>query len=621
MHTFRLAVTLRALVLASVAACAAAAPADSIRFWQGLIAPPADASAPPGLPAAAKPRPLFVRLEVVPAADGAAPRVLVTAPAAGAVRKEAVEVRAADRSLAFTFEARGVSGRFRGEIDEAGTAYVGTLSISAPGQPANELPFALAPSVDPATVEGAIRWNGDLEVAGQRLPISLLVADGPGGPVGAIDIPMQGLEAFPALVERREGDAILVTLPVGVDATLELAPVEDGARLEGRFRQAGFDVPIVLAKGAGSDAPGLRRPQTPKPPFPYEVREVTVPHRFGHRLAGTLVLPPRTDAAARVPAVVFVAGSGPNDRDETIAAHKPFAVLADALARAGIASLRYDKRGVGGSTGSPDTATTFDFATDADEATEWLKRQPEIDSARVGVVGHSEGGVIAPLVARWQREQAESRDPVAFLVLLAAPGVPGRDILKRQMRAILESSGVPAPRIDEICLAQAALLDALGADGATEELMALARTLLEAQAKATAEVSGVAVPDGQVEAAIAPTIAQLRSPWMGTFLGYDPREALVTLKIPVLAMYGGLDTQVDSALSAPEIERALAVGGAPATIRTYAGLNHLFQPATTGSPEEYATIETTFDPVAMAELVAWIRATCGLDGGGGKAAP
>lgn len=604
-------------ILATLAVVVSPAIADdvdplSIRFWQGSINPPDESALGPAAPAAAeKPKPLFVRLEVLTATGGVPARVLVTAPAAGAVRKEARDVRVNDRTLSFTFDARGVSGRFRGEVNLDRTAYAGTLTLSRPGQAASELAFTMVPSVDPAAIAGATRWNGALDVGGQKLPMSLLVAEGPKGPVGAIDIPMQGLSGFPALVERAADGTLTVTIPVGLDAVMTLSPAADGSRLEGRFRQGQADVPFALAKADVAAAPSLKRPQTPEPPFPYTVREVTIPHRFGHTLAGTLVLP-AADPANRdrkSPAVVFVTGSGPQDRDETIAGHKPFAVIADALARAGVASVRFDDRGIGSSTGSFGPASTFDLATDADEVSEWLKKQPGIDPSRVGILGHSEGAIIAPLVCRWQHEEAEPKDPVSFLVLLAAPARPGAEILKRQMRQVLEAAKVPPEEADEIADAQAALLDGVAMKLPADQLTGRARALVIAQAKADRAMSGRVLPPDQVDAAASGALAELSSPWMKVFLEYDPRSALLVTKVPVLAVWGSLDTQVDPALNAPELEKALQAAGGTPTLKVFPGLNHLLQPATTGSPDEYPEIETTIDPAALAAIVDWVRKT------------
>jgi pimeloyl-ACP methyl ester carboxylesterase len=611
----RPAASLRA-VLAAVLLLAAPVGADdidpvSIRFWQGAISPPDEAAiGPAAAPGAPNPKPLFVRLEVLPPSAEVPARILVTAPAAGAVRKEAREVRVNGRTLSFTFDARGVAGRFRGDINAAGTAYEGTLTLSSPGQPASELAFTLAPSVDPASLAGATRWNGTLEAGVQRLGMSLLLAEAPDGPVGAIDIPMQGLAGFPALVARAADGSLTVTLPVGVDAVMTLAPVADGSRLEGRFAQGGFEGPLVLAKGEVAEAMALERPQTPKPPFPYTTREVTIPHRFGHALAGTLAMPAADPANPdrKHPAVVFVTGSGPQDRDETIAGHKPFAVIADALARAGIASLRYDDRGTGSSTGSFGPASTFDLATDADEVSEWLKRQPGVDPARVGILGHSEGGIIAPLVSRWQREEAEPKDPVAFLVLVAAPALPGTEVLKRQMRQILEASGIAPESVDGICAAQAALLDGMAAKVPVERRVELARALVTAQAKAELGRSGRELTPAEIDEVARVALAEISGPWMKVFLEYDPRTALSVATVPILAVWGSLDTQVDPALNAPELEQAVRAAGGTPTVTVFRGLNHLLQPAKTGSPEEYAEIETTIDPAALAAIVDWVKA-------------
>jgi pimeloyl-ACP methyl ester carboxylesterase len=287
------------------------------------------------------------------------------------------------------------------------------------------------------------------------------------------------------------------------------------------------------------------------------------------------------------PAVVMISGSGPQNRDETIEGHRLFLVIADYLTRRGIAVLRYEKRGVGRSTGSYTTATQQDFASDAQAAFEWLRRQPDIDKSRVGLIGHSEGAEIAPIVAR--------DDPnVAFTVLLSAPAESGAETIASQAKAIALASGVPiatAAKNDalerRILAAVAAAPDAASAKSAAEKLM------LEA-----------GVPRGQAEA----QATQVGSPWFRAFLNDDPLPALRALRVPTLVIAGAKDLQVLPARNLPLIRKALA-SNKRSKIIELPGLNHLLQPADKGTPAEYGQILTTIDPVALTSISEWIKAT------------
>ncbi|MGA0175070.1 MAG: alpha/beta hydrolase family protein, partial [Phycisphaerales bacterium] len=254
------------------------------------------------------------------------------------------------------------------------------------------------------------------------------------------------------------------------------------------------------------------------------------------------------------------------------------------------------------------SATTFEFATDADAATEFLKSVPEVDAAKVGLIGHSEGGLVAPIVAKWQREQGDPATMLAFAVLLAGPGVPGDQILRVQMRELLEASGIGEDDVAAVLESQGRLLDAAKANDAGAMLDA-ARDLAAAQASIGAEGQ---LENALLEAGAEAIVAQMQAPWMKTFLALDPRPLLVEMRIPTLALIGSLDRQVDPDQNLPVIEAALRLGGAPFRARRVDGVNHLFQPAKTGGIDEYGSIETTFDPATLAEIVAWVRDTMGV---------
>jgi fermentation-respiration switch protein FrsA (DUF1100 family) len=246
--------------------------------------------------------------------------------------------------------------------------------------------------------------------------------------------------------------------------------------------------------------------------------------------------------------------------------------------------------------------------------------QPEVDAARVGILGHSEGGLVAPIVARWQHEEATPRNPLAFMVLLAGPGVPGRDLLQVQMRRLVEASGTSAEDAAPILESQRRLLDAVAAQD-WQEAQRSAVDLVTAQSALLP--GGTEADEATLLAQADGVIAQMRTPWMQRFISLDPAPLLAASKVPVLAINGTLDTQVDADQNLPRIRAALEVAGVPHRIERLDGLNHLLQPARTGGVEEYGEIETTIDPAVLELLVEWIRETtavanesAGIGGGG-----
>jgi pimeloyl-ACP methyl ester carboxylesterase len=369
----------------------------------------------------------------------------------------------------------------------------------------------------------------------------------------------------------------------------------------GQVKQGGATLPLVLKRVDRPPAP-RRRPQAPKQPFPYDEEAVTFKNPAARAsFAGTLTRP---RSGGRHPAVLLISGSGQQDRDETIAGHRPFLVIADFLTRRGIAVLRVDDRGVGGSTGDVLQATTEDFAGDALAAVAYLKSRPDIDPRRIGLVGHSEGGLIAPMVA------VQSPD-VAFIVLLAGPGVPGDQILRWQMAAIQKQAGVPPLAAAINGGVQALVLAAVKRDAERgagqrpaddEPTRAPSATAENDKPKLAASATGES-PD------LAAIVAKgIGSPWLRFFVAYDPRPTLKKVRCPVLAIIGEKDIQVAASQNLPEIESALRAGGnTKFTVRQLPHLNHLFQTCRTGNIDEYAKIEETFAPSALELLGDWIQ--------------
>ncbi len=350
--------------------------------------------------------------------------------------------------------------------------------------------------------------------------------------------------------------------------------------------------PLILKRSTAADlAPhDHKRPQEAAivaKPRPYTERDIRINNAAGHNhLAGTLSVP---NGKGPFPAVVLISGTGHNTRDEDVSGHKVFVVLADALSRNGVAVLRYDKRGVGGSTGDYDAATTVDFTSDAAAAVTWLKTQPEIDAHRVGVLGHSEGGIIAPAVA------AEDKD-VAFVVMIAGPAIRGDKLFVQQSAMTAKTYGAPEDYIARRKLFDQTLYDAIVS--APSDTMALDR------AKA---IVAKGVAEKIIDQNEADTLPQEDTrPWERYFLAYDPGPTLAKLAVPVLALNGSLDVQVPAKEDIAAARVALK-NNRNATVVELPGMNHLLQNARTGSPGEYDDIEETMSPAALQMIVDWVK--------------
>lgn len=433
-------------------------------------------------------------------------------------------------------------------------------------------------------------WLGSLSTGAVQLRLGFEIAREPDGSLTASVISLdQGNATMPATPTVR-GDTLELAVP---SARARFSGVIDAARdtIHGTFTQ-NRPMPLTLARVAS--LPGLERPQEPKPPFPYHAEDVTIESVPGVRLAGTLTIP---QGNGPFPAVVFVSGSGAQDRDEALMGHRPFLVLADYLARHGIATLRYDDRGFAKSTGNYSRSTTADFANDAEAAFRFLRTQPKIARDHVGILGHSEGGLVGPMVA--------ARDSnVAFLVLLAAPGVRGDSLLLAQSAALGASMGAPQAVIDRNAQTNAILYEAVRG----------ARDSADADARVTAAIKAIVadLPEAQQQTSVRLLMAaatDLLTPWTRYFLAYDPRPTLEKLHIPVLALNGTLDLQVPYRENLDAIDAALkAAGNRHYETVVMPGLNHLFQTAITGNPSEYATISETMAPAVLEKIAAWIAA-------------
>lgn len=388
-------------------------------------------------------------------------------------------------------------------------------------------------------------WNGKLNLGPASLSIVFHIAGGEEGQPATVtlDSPDQGATGIPTDVEYCQGDSIAIQVP---RLMLSYHGRLKDDTIKGTFSQMGHSLPLELKRGGVK----LNRPQTPKPPFPYSTREVTFPSAEQYiTLAGTLTLPENADKST--PVVVMVSGSGQQNRDEELFGHKPFAVLADALAREGICSLRYDDRGVGGSTGDPSAATTRDFALDAEGAIAYLR---SAGYRHVGIFGHSEGGSIAFITAT-------SDHKPDFIITYGAPAILGYDIILDQLSVQMADMGMDTSDTAQV----------------------------ETYAKAVIE---------------GDTTGTFSSPWMRHFLAYDPAADIhAASTTPTLALYGSKDVQVRPTLN----EQPMRDLTPQATVTVYQGLNHLMQPAATGRPDEYAKINVTIADRVLQDIAAFIH--------------
>lgn len=416
-------------------------------------------------------------------------------------------------------------------------------------------------------------WEGKLKLgAGTSLRI-VLNLDNDGKNV-TLDSPDQGAFGIPGEVKYNSGDSLSISVSkIGMDYNGRL---NDGT-LSGTFMQGPARLPLELTPKTVV----MKRPQTPVAPFPYSTEEVTFRNvegtPDGATLTGTLTIPEK--ALKNTPVVLMVSGSGQQNRDEELFGHKPFAVIADYLARNGIASLRYDDRGTGGSTGEVADATTYDFAKDAAAGVKWLRDNRKF--GRVGVLGHSEGGLIAFMI------------PSDFIVTLGAPAVRGDSILRYQSEEALVKSGMPPTLAGEYGDALLRLYEAVSQHGSEYAVGNIDK------------ICGW--EDDMIHNVFKNNLkkmAQSNNKWINTFASLSPSEYIKKLKNkPALVLYGEKDTQV-----APKLNEAPMRAMAPkADVRVYLGLNHLMQHCTTGDVSEYSKIEETISPEVLSDIVEFIK--------------
>jgi pimeloyl-ACP methyl ester carboxylesterase len=425
-------------------------------------------------------------------------------------------------------------------------------------------------------------WSGILSIGEVRLTVIFHISRNGEGLSATMDSPNQNAFGIPVSSVAFDGKTLKLNVAAARIEYEGRVSNENPASISGDFKQNGMTLPLTLVKSnkavnsesAGTPSPA--RPQTPQRPFPYEEEEVYIPNSEAKiNLAGTLTIPA---GKGPYPAVVLISGSGAQNRDEEIMGHRPFLVLSDFLTRNGVAVLRYDDRGTAKSEGNFNTSTTYDFSTDAEAALNYLLTRKEIDAGRIGLIGESEGGLIAPMVAA-------RNGKVGFIVLMAGPGVRGDEILMRQFEIISLASGMDENMVRTSLVERRKAFDIM-LTGATGDEM-----------KASMQKAGI-----QAE------LLQMISPWMVYFVRHDPAPVLENVKCPVLALFGSKDMQVPPDVNIPAMRQALARGGnSRATVKELPNLNHLFQECKTGLPSEYYSIEETISPVAMGAVLEWIK--------------
>ncbi|MBK8831855.1 MAG: alpha/beta hydrolase [Saprospiraceae bacterium] len=438
------------------------------------------------------------------------------------------------------------------------------------------------------------QWNGILKVPGAQLRLVFHVEKTETGYASTMDSPDQGANGLPVETTTFADATIRFTIPA---AGIEYEGVlgSDGV-IAGNFKQAGQLFPMNLTREV-IEKEILKRPQEPTKPYPYHSEDITFKNeKAGIELAGTLTLPNKDGV---FPVVILISGSGPQNRDEELLGHKPFLVLSDYLTRNGIAVLRYDDRGTAASKGNFGTATSKDFATDVEAGVTYLLGRKEINKKKIGLIGHSEGGVVAPMVA------ANSKS-IAFIVLLAGTGITGGELLLLQQALISKVYGVSD---EDVAKAQDYNRGAYAIVTASTDIEQLKTDLTSYYNTRFKDNPDFEVPQGMTaDELIQSMVDQLANPWMQYFIQHDPAPVLEKVKCPVLALNGEKDLQVPPKENLGAIEAALKKGGnKKGTFQELPGLNHLFQECTTGSPEEYASIEQTMSPAALTQILAWVN--------------
>lgn len=500
------------------------------------------------------------------------------------------EVKLNDNSL--TFSVKRIKVKFSGKLNDVKTEATGLFEQSGA-----KIPFKLT-KVDKVPHRDHIQtWTGKLLAAPMEFDFQFRIYRDDNGEYSALlDSFTENITGVACTLQRKD-DRISIKVPIAsAPATYTGTLSADNKRIDGTWEQRGHKTPLVLKAVPLSATRKVeqKRPQTPKPPFDYDSDDVNVANQKDNvTLAGTLTSP---TGDGPFPVVVLISGSGPQDRDETIFGHKIFFVIADYLTKNGIAVMRYDDRGTAESTGSFSDATSADFANDAEAVVDFLKSHKKVDPERIVLCGHSEGGIIAPMVA-------SRRDDLAGIVLMAGPGVNGRRIAISQSRRMARVAGASEQIIELQDTMLRGILDQKDKGGPFDD-----EFLDRLSTKMKQSLPNDLRDSLDTRTMISATLPRIDTLWFEFFASYDPVPALKHTRCPVLAIVGEKDTQVDPKLNIPVIEQALKDGGNPDfELHILADLNHLFQTCKTGSFSEYGQIEETISPVALDLISSWLE--------------
>lgn len=439
------------------------------------------------------------------------------------------------------------------------------------------------------TIEGI--WLGELEIPNTaKLRMGIIISKTSDNSYKAVlNIIDQATGNIPCDEVIHKNDSVIIKIKkLGIEIA---GAITSGYKsIKGEYRQRGGVIPVLFARV--EKLPELLRPQEPKKPYPYNEENIVFENKkAGIKLAGTLTFP---NSKGKFPAVILVTGSGQQDRNENIGGHKPFWIIADYLTRNGIAVLRVDDRGIGGSTGNFNQSTTGDFAEDALAGITFLKTRREIDPKKIGIIGHSEGGIVAPLAASMSSD-------VAFIVSMAGAFINFEDVVIDQ---ILNQQKLLGRNDEDLESERNWRKKIYGIAKENTDSVTAAKKLWNLYSELTEdEIKRLNWPRGRHEA----QINQVLNPWWRYVLALDNKAVLMKVKCPVLAIYGELDQQVNPDKNIPIIEKALKEGGnTNFMVKELPGLNHLFQTAGTGSEYEYIRIEETFSPQALQLITDWI---------------
>lgn len=422
-------------------------------------------------------------------------------------------------------------------------------------------------------------WRGELTAGQTRLAIVVFnfTEDADGTTRCTIDSPLQGARGIPATVSLCTADSISVTCDA-VGATFEGRIL--GESIKGAFRQRGYTFPLELMPEIPIEE---RRPQTPRPPFPYNVTDTTFTSPDGAVMSATLTMPAQT-GKGKIPVILMVSGSGPQNRDEEVFDHRPFAVIADHLARCGIGSLRYDDRGVGKSTGNFQSATTLTFKEDARSGIAFLRSIASV--GKVGILGHSEGGTIAFMLG--------AEGSADFIVSLAGMAIGGKETLMKQNSHALDLAGIGGEEKEKALRLIEIVFDAMVAQNRDGVCMPLDIDSISSDA-------GLEV-NPQIISSMKAT-QKMRTPWFDAFVAINPAEYLTGIKCPMLALNGDKDTQVEGVSNIAVIRKLVPQADA----RLLPGLNHMMQQSTTGEIDEYDNIRETISPEVLAIIADFVK--------------